>query len=62
MEKAGIRGWLLFEKLDTAFSNPLPDFAPQETQEHGKEPNPDIVPKDGHGEQSLTDRKPCFIV
>ena len=62
MEKPWIGRGLLLEELHPSFSNPLPHLASKQAEEHGKEPNPNVIPEDGHGQEGLADSEPGLVV
>lgn len=62
MEKPRIGRGLLLEELYSSFSDPLPHLASKKAEEHGKEPNPNVIPEDGHGQESLADSEPGLVV
>lgn len=61
MEESRIRRGLLLEKVYTAISNPAPDLARDQSREHDKEPGPNLLSKDCHGQTCLGDGKPCSL-
>jgi hypothetical protein len=62
VEKPRIGGRLLFKKFHSSFAYPLPHLSSKQTEEHGKEPYPNVIPEDGHGQERLADSEPCFVV
>jgi hypothetical protein len=62
VEKPGVGRGLLLEELYSSFSDPLPYLASKQAEEHGKEPNPNVIPKDSHGQESLADSEPGLVV
>lgn len=49
MKEADATGILLIELFDTTFGYPAPDFAGEEGEEHGEEPDAEFVAESGHG-------------
>lgn len=63
MEEDLVGGWrLLFDELDAAGPDPLPNLASNETDKHDEEPHAHIVAEDGHGQKCFGDGEPGVFV